>query len=431
MKRLVPFVVLMAAMGQVEAVEIKDRAVSSSKQFVVYCADSRLRSRVTSFAEEVKTQVLALLGERDAWKTSVTILIDPTLDPSVRPVSLRLLLTPAGACLQLNVRVGEDPAEVNLQKQIVRALLMEISFRELGLPGPDEPYVEAPWWLIDGVVESLRRKDLGINVNLFKGLMAAQKLPSIKDILNLDAEGLGPAAQALEASYAMCLVKMLSEQPSGRANLGRLLRQWPKSHSDPVTAVTSAFPQLANTPSALQKWWSLNVARLAQADHFLGISAEATEAQLAALLKLELVVNKAGSKKVFKVDQFKEFLALPAAKPALLSTQKGLVALSGRANSLYFPIVAQYKEILGALLRGKVEGLEQRLSELEHLRADLTHRLEAIADHLNWYEATQLSTLSGDFQGYLKTVKEISRQEKERRAADPIAQYLDKLEAEF
>ena len=49
-------------------IDLKERSVSSSKQFIVYCTDVALRGRVASFAEELKGEWLQLLGETDHWK---------------------------------------------------------------------------------------------------------------------------------------------------------------------------------------------------------------------------------------------------------------------------------------------------------------------------------------------------------------------------
>src|SRR4051812_11957972 len=44
------------------------RTFSTSQQFILYCPDANLRSRIASFAEEVKSEFLKLIGETDHWK---------------------------------------------------------------------------------------------------------------------------------------------------------------------------------------------------------------------------------------------------------------------------------------------------------------------------------------------------------------------------
>jgi cytochrome c peroxidase len=54
-----------------------------------------------------------------------------------------------------------------------------------------------------------------------------------------------------------------------------------------------------------------------------------------------------------------------------------------------------------------------------------------ITDYMNWYEATQVRTYSGAFDSYLKTARDLDREDAERKKNDPISRYLDTLEKEF
>jgi hypothetical protein len=161
----------LACLARAEAVELKARSTSSSKQFVVFCDDHFLRTRVASFCEEVKSDVLGLLGESDHWKVPVLIRLERTNGPIAggSPVKLQFLETPDGARIQLDVQVGDNPAEVNLQKQIVRVVLLEHAYRERGGVRAGEPFYEAPWWLIEGAVQTFRRRDRGLDTDFFRG----------------------------------------------------------------------------------------------------------------------------------------------------------------------------------------------------------------------------------------------------------------------
>ena len=52
-----------------KAFDARQRSDSASKQFSIYCEDVRLRHRVVSFVEDVKADVLHVLGETDRWRT--------------------------------------------------------------------------------------------------------------------------------------------------------------------------------------------------------------------------------------------------------------------------------------------------------------------------------------------------------------------------
>ena len=50
-----------------------ERSISTSRQFVVYGADVRLRGAVCDLAEQTKRNLLSLLGQRDEWRIPFVI----------------------------------------------------------------------------------------------------------------------------------------------------------------------------------------------------------------------------------------------------------------------------------------------------------------------------------------------------------------------
>jgi hypothetical protein len=264
---------------------------------------------------------------------------------------------------------------------------------------------------------------------LFRRLVENNKMPPIEQFLGLRADGLGETAQAIDAACAMGLVQSLVEQPNGRANLGRLVRRWPDTGSDPIAALKKDFPSLAEGTASLQKWWTLNLARFAASDRFRGLSLEETDKQLAALLEIELVIDKAGTRKTFAIADYAQFIKLPAARAALTARRQAIFTLGAQANALLRPVVSEYEEILSLILRGKTQKLAARLENIEAYRATVLHRMDQIADYLNWYEATQFGTRTNEFDSYLKAANEASREEAHR--FDPISRYLDLMEKEY
>ena len=93
------------------------------------------------------------------------------------------------------------------------------------------------------------------------------------------------------------------------------------------------------------------------------------------------------------------------------------------------PVIADYDEIFSLLARGKTRRLTERLAGIEEYRGIVLHRMDQIADYLNWYEATQLGMRSNAFDSYLKAANEVTREEAHRNG--PIARYLDSLEKEY
>jgi hypothetical protein len=411
------------------AIDLRQRSESGTRQFIVYSEDVRLRQRVASFSEEVKTDVLQLLGESDLWKAPVVITLSraTTMDLGEPPARLRVAETQPGFKIEIQVKIGSDPAAVNLRKVLLRAVLLEYAHRRTGV-NAGQAVVEAPWWIIEGLFEMARRREQGADSTLFQRLVETNRLPPIGNFLAQKPDELGPTALAVDRALAMCLLELLIAQPDGRANLARLLRDWPQSDGDPAALLARHFPALGSGP-ILQKWWTLNLARMAAADRYQSLSVEETEKALVPLLQMELVTNKEGEKKTFSVAEFTQYLKLPASRAVLNSRHAEVIALSTRVNALYRPVVSEYEGIFSALARGKSRGMHERLLKAEEYRRLVLYRSAAIADYLNWFEATQTRSSSGVFDNYLKTAGQFSEQEQKQKG--PLARYLDEIEREL
>ena len=227
----------------------------------------------------------------------------------------------------------------------------------------------------------------------------------------------------------MALVELLVEQPGGRDSLARLLREWPRGNGEPLAALTSAFPALVTNGQTLQKWWTLSLARVTATDRHEGLGVAETDRELLTQTRLVLATGKPGEHRGFHLEDFREFLPLPASRAALLARHTALVALSTRAHALLRPIVAEYEQIVALLARGKTNGLPERLAQAAADRTATLRRLAAIEDYLNWFEGTQMGQRSDAFDSYLKTANEISEQD--RHASEPISRYLDQIESEL
>jgi hypothetical protein len=421
----------MAAAAGAAPIDLKQRTISSSGQFVVYSADAPLRSRVASFAEELRGQVAAVLGLGNGAGQPIVITLDRAAagHSAPAPVEFALVQVESGFKVQIDVHIGENPAEVNLQRHIVRALLLEFAYRETpAAVRGGEAYVEAPWWLVEGTLQIIRKRDAGVAADLFKRIIDANKLPSLEQFLAARHQEIeGATVFAIDQACAMCLVQALLDQPDGRADFTRFLHHLPESKEKLVAEVLRDFPSLTDE-AALQKAWTLSLARFSAADRYEGLSPTETDAQLQTLLRLEIATGKADEKKAFALGDFEEFLKLPGSKPALLGAQGGLIALSTRASILHRTVIADYEQIIALMLRGKTHGLKERLARSQEYRDLVLKRTAEISDYLNWFEATQLDTRSDAFDGYLKAANELAVPPKHD---DPISKYLDAMESEF
>jgi len=420
---------LFLALAGARAVDPKQRSDSSSQQFTIYCEDIRLRHRVVSFVEDVKADVLRVIGVADRWKAPIVVTIEKQTAANPGPPSvLRLVETPAGPKIAIDVRIGDDPAAVNLQKQVVRAVLLDYAYRDIPIRG-GMTIVESPWWVIEGAIQIARTRDVGVETDLYKTLIEKNKLPPIEEVLAEKREDVGGTAAAFDQALALCLVQLLIDQPGGRQSLARLVRDWPRSDGDSAAMVRKEFPGLALKHETLQKWWTLNLARFSAMDRYKGMTAQDTEKELVPLLQIEAPPDKSGARKTFPVGEFDQYLKRPGIRAVLTDRHAAIIALGSHANALFRPVIADYEAAFAALAKGRKNGVRERLSEGERTRALVIRRTAEIGDYLDWYEATQMGSRSDAFESYLKAANEISEQDGKR--SGPIGRYLDDLEQEF
>lgn len=423
---LLAFAAVLAWTTRAAAVDAKQR--TDSGQFTVYCEDSNLRRQVASFAVQTKDQVLAMLGESDTWRRPIVLTIQSATAPKQAPASLRVVDSAVGMRIEISVHLPPEPADVNLQKYLIRAVLLEYVYRKTGVTG-GAAYVEPPWWVVEGFVQAFRRRDAGVDSDLFRKLVETNKLPPIENFLAPKPDELGAMARAMDGAMAMCLIQLLIDQPSGRDHLADFLRAWPDANGDAIAALGQHYPALAGGAAAIQKWWVLNLARFGASERHQGLTAEATDREIGALLEFDVSDQKTGQSRRYRVAEFLEYLNLRESRKILANQRAALVALSIRANALLRPVVREYEEAFALLERGKSRGMRERLERADRLRSAIAHRMEEIADYMNWFEATQLGGRSNLFDSYLQTANELSEQEKLRR--DPIARYLDDLEQQY
>ncbi len=419
---------LLATSGR--AVDLRNRSTSSSGQFIVYCDDREVRSRVVSAADEIKADVLRVLHETDYGKFPIVITIEPAdPDKPLPPVSVQLVNTIAGPKIDIVVRIGDDPAKIFLQRHIIRALLLDMAYRDRPAIKPNQPYTESPWWLVEGLIQILRRRDAGADSDVFKSIVNTDKLPAFEKFLAQPPVLLDTAAGTVDSACAMCLVEALISLPEGTRNLGRFIRKYPDSGGDILGSIASQFPTLNESPQSLAKWWTLQLARFSGNDRWQGLSIADSDTELTKLLTLDIVLDKNGRSQKYEFADFDKYLKLPATKLTLRTLQVKLTTLGTRASPHYRPILTEYELISSQLAAGKTKGIADRISAIEKYRATLVQRIGQITDYLNWYEATQTPGRSGAFDTYLR------RAEPPKLTLPPpdprIVDYLDTLEHDF
>jgi hypothetical protein len=401
-------------------------SVSPSRQFVIYGADPALRGTISELAEQTKSNLLALLRQRDEWKTSVVVNLQPQQAnlPEIPPTDLRVSQTGFGAKLQLDLTVGQNLDGSLIERQLLRSILLEMIYRGEGDLAPGATLVEPPDWLVEGALALAPGREREAVV---EALSAADKGKSLEEFLGQRFDLLDSAGRVVYRAYSIALVQLLLDE-GGRARLTRYIANLSHASNDPVADLKARFPQLRED---LEKKWRLAVARLGGHQTYQLLTFTESDRRLDELLQIKISEGSRNRGQPKTVDLAE--LALRKAsrdeKAAVDQMSQALLLLIGTAHPVLRPVAREYQQIAALLARGKRRGIAKRLSHLDGTRKQLVARMGEIDDYLNWFEATQMERESGAFNDYLKAASHSEVSAPRRR--DPLSVYLDALADHF
>ena len=210
-----------------------ERSVSPSHQFIIYGGDATLRGAVSKLAEQTKANLLALLGQRDRWKTAIVINLQPEQAnlPEIPPAELRLSQTGSGMKLQLDLTIAQNLDASLMERELLRAILLEMIYRKESDIPPGVAFVEPPDWMLDGVLALTPGRD---RTPLVEALSVSQKKMSLEEFLRQRPELLDSTGRMLYRACAFALVQLLVDGSEGRTRLARYIDSLPDASNDPV-----------------------------------------------------------------------------------------------------------------------------------------------------------------------------------------------------
>src|SRR5205809_2932119 len=138
-------------------------STSPSRQFVIYGGDAKLRGLISGVAEQTKTNLLGLLRQRDDWKTPVVLNLQAQQSnlPELPPADLRFSQTGFGIKLQLDLTFSKNLDILLVQRELLRAILLEMIYRNKPHITAGAVLVEPPDWLIEGALALAPGRDRG------------------------------------------------------------------------------------------------------------------------------------------------------------------------------------------------------------------------------------------------------------------------------
>ena len=400
---------------------LPERSVSPSHQFIIYGANVVLRGAVSDLAEKTKANLLALLRQRDGWKIPVLINLQPQQAnlPEIPPAELHLSQTGFGPKLQLDLTIAQDLDPSMMERELLRVILLEMIYRNQPNVAPGTALVQAPDWLLDGVLAFTPGRDRG---SLVEALSATDKSLPLNEFLMKRPELLDSAGRFVYRAYSFALVQLLIDGAGGRARLSRYIGNLSNASNDPLADLKAQFPVLANHP---EKIWRSAVAQLSGAENYQLLTFAESERRLEELLRVKV----AGTDKSADLGSFVRQKPSAAEKAALKQLSQALLLFIGQANPVLRPVAREYQQMATLLARGKRRGVAKRLARLQLTCEKLSARMNDIDDYMNWFEATQMESGTGNFTDYLKAANQSLRSVPRRR--DPLSVYLDSLSDQF
>ena len=402
-----------------------DHSTSPSRQFVIYGADAKVRGAISGLAEQTKTNLLGLLRQRDEWETPVVVNLQPRQAnvPEIPPSDLRFSQTGFGIKLQLDLTISKNIDVSLVERELLRAILLEMAYRKQPHITVGTVLVEPPDWLIDGTLALAPGRERG---SLIEAVVNTEKPLSLEKFLSQHPGSLDSTGRTLYRAYAFALVQMLlAGGKNGGAQLAKYIDHLNDSSNDPFADLKAQFPLLADDA---ERTWQLALDRLKSLQTFRLLTFAESEQRLDELLGLKISEPNKPAKLV-RLEDLAQHKPSAREKAALDQLKRDLMFLVPQTNPVLRPIGREYQEVAALLARGKRRGVAKRLERLELTRQQLAARMTEIDDYMNWFEATQMNSGSGNFTGYLKAVDQ--SQVPAPRRHDPLSVYVNALEDQF
>ena len=405
----------------------KPMTVSRSRQFVVHGANLRIRSAVATLAEETREALVKEVGGGEEWKNTIVIeLRGKPGDPAPPAVfASKYFALPDGFRLQLFVHLARGIDQEELRRHLLELLVYERCLRGRN-PVDFQEELILPAWVTAGLLESFRWRKKEGDRALYAALFERKALFPVERLLS-DDEELGPGERDAFRASAGALVMALLGQDGGREGMAGFLREVGTFRGQQLALVMKHFPGMNLGQKSLEKWWALQLARMAEPPVTQSLTILATDAELTRLLVIRFEDGQ-GARIELEPSQFRDLLALDPVRrgKVVKPVADTLSHLHLGAFPGYRPIITEYLRIMADLLEDRDEELEARLAEVDRGRAYMVETGERTRDLLDWYRITSATEVSGAFEDYTRLKEELEKDL--NPSPGPISRYLDDLQ---
>ena len=417
---LAAFTAVVAAAGS----PLSGRTTSTSGRFVVYSNDALRRSLIAQQAEAARTIWNAKLGEEGSGASPIIIRdLIGSARPRGNPNAVTTIFEGDGGTLKVQTSIYDASVLRGqaLEREIYRALGLEAIYRTHPLKS-GKPFRSPPAWLLEALTEEARMQQDGTPAGVYATLLRSERPPKLEDFLRAKPELMEATSLTLYRTQALAFLKVLQGLPEGGRGLGVFLSSLAQEDSD-FKSLLAAFPSLENDASRLGKLWTLAIARGSAGKGAEPLGMGETSRALNSLLDLSAPLDP---KKPEKGTATGAAAFSPIAKsdggPYLMRQKAAeLFALEFRAHPLLKPVIAEYRNITTQLAQKPRKNVDRRVEENGKIFDLLIQRSGHVDDYMNWFEATQLDTLSENFL-------EITSPAAPEKRTDPISRHLDAIE---
>lgn len=406
-----------------------ERTLSISRQFILYGTDVGLRGAISHLAEETKTNLLSTLRRSDSWKTPIVINLQfPQANaPEIPPAELRFSQTGAGLKLQLDLTISSDFNSTAIERELLRAILLEMIYRQQPDLAPGTAYVDPPDWLLDGIVAIRAGRDPKPLVDALEPLLGTEKIAPLADFLGQRPALLDAPARLVFRAYSAAFIRWLIDEPDGRSHLGQYIDNLARASNDPSADLRVFFSAL-NEESA-ERTWRFHLGQFCDSQGYQLLTFAETQRRLDELLSVNLAGAKSPSSKTARLQDLTDRKVSVDQSKALMQLGARLTLLQMRAHPILRPIVTEYEELCHLVVSPKRSGANERLQRVQTLRSRIAGRMNKIDDYMNWFEATQARTSSDAFADYLNAVE--AQSEAAPRRHDALSVYMDAVEGQI
>ncbi len=240
-------------------------STSVSKQFTVYGGDLQMRSSFCMLCEDTAAALGRVLKDSGKYVLPVIVVLKTPPDITVTGPAVTYNigeLAHGGFHLQLNAQLRTGFNTTEFSNELVRMLLAERILRNHQKLQTSRNDV-LPAWVMTGVTQALDFRSRSRPSALFSAVFRRGQVYSLDRILAADPTQLDALSKGIYETSTCALVLTLLDQPDGPVRFAKFLNALAVESKPDRELLTQHFPNLASSQSALEKWWSLQMASLA------------------------------------------------------------------------------------------------------------------------------------------------------------------------